>query len=35
MKERKTERKKERRKIFVMLVHPARYLARSKDRQFW
>ena len=29
MKERKTERKKERRKIFVMLVHPARYLAIS------
>ena len=29
MNERKTGRKKERRKIFVMLVHPAIYIARS------
>lgn len=29
MTERQTERKKERRKIFVMVVHPARYLGRS------
>ena len=29
MKERQTGRKKERRKIFVMLVHPAIYIARS------